>query len=182
MRTGEAEEVISGWTEEQKKHWNKVANEDITAVMKSLYVQYVIENHLRRGTPEAHRLLEVFEAFFNRLDEIPFVEKISMYDIERIGEENKSVLSVEAKASMFSQAITNWKLIEKRIKEEVEYLEERAALARHYEKNKQKSQYKHNTKYGPHYTDGKKSGGGIKPPMPIPKKKKKEMINDKIRF
>ena len=178
MTPEEAEKVISGWTEEEKKHWNEVANEDITAVMKSLYVEYVIKNHLRRGSPEAHRLLEVFEAFFERLNELSLVDKISMYDIERIGEENKLVLSVEAKADMFSQAITNWKLIEKRIKEEVEYLEERAALARHYEKNKLKFQYKHNTRKGPVYTDGKKSGGGKKPPMPIPTMpipKKKEM-------
>jgi len=171
MTPEEAVEVISGWTEEDRKKWNEVANEDITAVMKSLYVQYVIDHHLRRGTPEAYRLLEVFEAFFNRLDEIPFVEKISMYDKQRIGEEIKLVLSVEAKASMFSQAITNWKLIEKHIKEEVERLEQ-AALVRYYEKNKQSSQYKHKTPHGPVYTEGKKHHGASKrkpPTIPIEK-------------
>lgn len=157
MTPDEARQVVEGWTKEEQKKWNKVANEDIEEVMKVKYIQYCRANRIFPRSPRANRLLEIFEAFFARLDELSLLEKMIYYGRTRIFDNNlgdwKAVLELTdaGKAKMFDEAIKAWEEGEERIKEEVEHLKIKSYYARH----KRDPRYKHKTLHGPIYTDGK---------------------------
>tara|TARA_A100001015_G_C14996560_1_gene716470 strand:+ start:112 stop:651 length:540 start_codon:yes stop_codon:yes gene_type:complete len=179
MTPEEAREIVEGWTEEERKKWNKTANEDIVDVMKVKFILYCRQRGYRPHSPQAKRLLEIFEALFARLDELSLVEKITYYGRTREYDDDlgewKSILELTdaGKDKIFNEGIRAWEEGEKRIKEEKQYLK----IKSYYMRHKRDPRYKHKTSHGPIYTDGKE-----KSTIGRTKRYRKESEKYKIRF